>query len=34
MEADLFNDTEGHVVAGVDEVGRGPLAGAAGEGLV
>lgn len=27
MEADLFNDTEGHVVAGVDEVGRGPLAG-------
>ena len=27
MEADPFNDTEGHVVAGVDEVGRGPLAG-------
>jgi len=27
MEADLFNDTVGHIVAGVDEVGRGPLAG-------
>ena len=24
---DLFQSTEGHVVAGVDEVGRGPLAG-------
>ena len=27
MEADLFDDTVGHIVAGVDEVGRGPLAG-------
>lgn len=25
--ADLFQDAAGHLVAGVDEVGRGPLAG-------
>ena len=27
MIADLFDETQGHIVAGVDEVGRGPLAG-------
>ena len=25
--SDLFEDTSAHIVAGVDEVGRGPLAG-------
>ena len=27
MSGDLFGETQGHLIAGVDEVGRGPLAG-------
>lgn len=27
MSGDLFEETQGHLIAGVDEVGRGPLAG-------
>ena len=27
MSSDLFDETQGHLIAGVDEVGRGPLAG-------